>query len=123
MSRAFITGLLIVAYLISFNLYIYLLSNGFLGQSERRLMKEYITGGMVLLSLIDLKTITKSHTHKIFNDIAWVVVLSNFILNIFNHHGLFNSYGAGKFLLFNGLIFANNIIVLICMKRHGFFKD
>lgn len=123
MSRSFITGLLIVAYLVSFNLYIYLLSNGLLGQSERRLMKEYITASMIALCLLDLKYITKNSSHKIFNDIAWACLFSNFILNIFNHHGLFNSNGANMFLWFNGLIFANTIIVLICMKRHGLIND
>lgn len=123
MSRAFLTSLLIVVYLGVFNLYIYLLSNGLLGQSERRLMYLYITGGMTLLCLIDLKTITKNDHHIKFNDIAWLSLFANFILNIINHHGFFNNEGASKFLIFNGLIFANTIIVLICLKRHGFFKN
>ncbi len=94
-----------------------------LGQSERRLMYYYITGGMTLFCWLDLKTITHTPHHVEFNNIAWGAIFANFVLNILNHHGLFNSDGASKFLFFNGLIFANTIIVLICMKRHGFFKD
>lgn len=94
-----------------------------LDPKQRRLMYYYITFSMTAICYIDLKNITKTEHHKTFNDIAWGSLFANFILNIFNHHGFFNSDGDNMFMWFNGLIFANTLIVLICMKRHGFFKN
>lgn len=123
MSRAAISGLLVLIYVIVFNLYIYLLANGFLKVIEARLFYYYLTGAMTLLSWADLKTITKNEYHIQFNTIAFLSLFANFILNILNYHSVFLADAPNMFMIFNGLIFANTIIVLICMKRHGFFKD
>lgn len=122
MNRTLLTIAIILLYLVAFNTYIYLLSNGMLNPKERRLWYYYITATMTLFSWIDLKTITSSYYHNGFNDIAFCALFANFVLNILNHHGIFNSNGASAFLTFNGLFFVLTTMILISGGRHGHFE-
>jgi len=123
MNRAVITAIMISVYVLAFNLYIYMLSHGLLGQSERRLMNYYITATMFCFCWYDLKNMTDTLYHSDFNNIAFSSVLSNYVLNLINHHGLFNETGAQKFLIFNGLIFVITLSILISGIQHGYFKN
>jgi len=123
MSRTAITGIYTAIYMLVFNAYIYLLSHGSLGQSERRLWYYTITALMTIAVYIDLKNITPNVFHRGLNEGAFGSLMANYILNIFNHIGLFLADGARMFLLFNGLVFAITAIVLISGSRHGAFKD
>lgn len=123
MKRPVLSALLVLAYLISFNCYIYLLCNGLLNPKERRLWYYFITAGMTIFSWIDLKTITPNWYHVQFNNIAFSVLCLNYFLNIANHIGLLGSDAPDMFISFNGLIFVVTAMVLIAGSKHDHFKN
>jgi len=99
-----------------------LLANGYLDAKERRVMYYHITTWMCIFCWIDLKTITKSNFHIQFNNTAFSALISNFILNLLNHHEILGSDAPDMFIAFNGLIFVVTVIVLLAAKQHGYFK-
>lgn len=121
MQRSKATGLVIILYVLFFNSYIYLLSNGMLGQSERRLMYYYITGIMTAFCWWDLKTLTSERFHSDFNTVAFSALITNYILNLLNHHGI-DSNPAYNFIIFNGTILVVTLSILLSGWQHGYFK-
>jgi hypothetical protein len=123
MIRVTLTVLLVVIYALLTNAWMYCLANGLLTIKQNRLSFYAITGAMILLSYIDLRTMTDSYLHCKFNDVAFATILANFMINVANHAGIIGGTAPNLLLTFNGLIFANTIIIFTCMKRHGFLKD
>ena len=123
MKRTILSACLVLAYLALFNCYIYLLCNGMLNPTERRLWYYFITAGMTIFSWIDLKTVTTNWYHIQFNNIAFSVLCLNYFLNIANHIGLLGSDAPAMFISFNGLIFVVTLLILLSGGRHGYFKQ
>lgn len=88
---------------------------------QLKLFYNYLTLGMIVFFLIDLKTGFESIWHKQFNLIAILCVIINYIIIILNHHGLLCD-SIGVFWIFNGSVFVTSLMILTSGIHHGIFK-
>lgn len=89
----------------------------YLKQSGVKTLYTLLTMGMVSFYLLDKKAGFINILHKQFNYICLFSVYCNWLLILMIHQLIIKS--PNYFYIFNGLIFANTLIVFICMKRHG----
>lgn len=112
---------IIMAYCVLFSLYVFQLTNPDVPMKQLKLFYNYLNVGMLLFYFIDLKTGFESEWHHQFNTICFMVVILNYVLIIFNHHGLLTD-PINKFWCFNGSVIVTSIVILISGGRHGTFN-
>lgn len=117
-----LSGAVLLLYLIAFNAYIYLLSNSMLSPKQYKLTYNYITAGFFIFTFIDRLMITEASFHSQVNIGCFFALVCNYLLIILTHHQIimFPEY---EFWLFNGLVFATVLPILIFGGKHGLLKD
>jgi len=109
----------LLAFLISYNLYLYKMATVICDPRIMKLWNYYSLGGLLLV-IFFIRAITHIEKQLLLVSKMCILITITIIL-LTNHAILQNPYML--LWIFNGSIFANTIIILICMKRHGFFKD
>jgi len=112
------TGLYICAYVLAVNIWIYLLINGQLTLVENRVSGYAISLFMAICLFIDYK-----YNNNPLIDIAFSVIIINFIINIVNYTGVFGHDAPNMFIGFNGLVFVVTSLILYWGQRHGLFNE
>lgn len=112
----------LIIYCVLFNLYLFQLVNPHVPMKQVKLLYNYLNIGMLLFYFIDLKTGFESGWHEQFNNICFLVVILNYVLIIFSHHGLLTE-PVTMFLCFNGAVIATSLFLLISGGRHDVFND
>ncbi len=109
----------LLTFLISYNLYLYKMAAKVCDLRIMKLWNYYSIGGLLLV-IFFVKPV--GVFEKTINTVAKTVILITILTILLTNHAIItNPY----WLLaeFNGLIFANTLIIFICMKRHGLIND
>jgi|GEM_PF-2977984 len=117
--RVYITIGVLITYVALFNLYMYELD--FIPIKNSKLFYNYITFGMLLFALLDLKCGFVSFMHKQFNLICFICLLINYVIIILTHHTILRDCDP-IFYSFNGAVMAVTIMIGSSIYRHG-YKD
>lgn len=116
--RIYITVGVLLIYSLLFNGYIFELTHQtVLTAGGVRILYTSLTMGMVSFFLMDRFAGYVNYLHKQFSYLCMASVYSNWVLIIMIHLSIIQ--GTICFYLFNGLIFANTLIIFTCMRRHG----
>lgn len=122
MLRTLITLWAIILYTLGFELYIYELTHRFWDEHYVKLFYSYLTLGMTSFYLIDRRKNFSGFYHRQLNTICIWCVIVNYIIIIFNRHGVIGN-AKGMFYWFNGGLLAVTIAVFINGIRTKLFND
>lgn len=112
-------GFALLAFLISYNLYLYKMATVVCDMRIMKLWNYYSIGGLLCVVFFARALTALEKTIKVVAKICILTTILTILLT--NHAIITNPYYL--LFVFNGLIFVNTIIVLICMKRHGLIND
>lgn len=116
--RIFITIGVIIIYVTLFNVYLYELTK--MPIKFSKLFYNYLTLGMLVFAILDLKAGFVNFIHQQFNLICFMCLIINYIIIILTHHVILKNTDP-LFYAFNGGVFAVTIAVLINGIKHDIF--
>ncbi len=119
--RIAICLLALMAYLISFNLYIFNITNPDLLPEQKKLWYCYTTGLILVFYTIDGWNGYKSLLHDAIAKFTMIVVIVNFVVIALTHHG-FVSNPACLFIVYNTIWMLIVGMVLVSSWRNGLLK-
>lgn len=112
-------GLALLAFLISYNLYLYKMAAVVCDMRIMKLWNYYSMAGLLCV-IFFIRALTR--LEKALMTISKICILTTILIILLTNHAIItNPYHL--LIVFNGLIFANTLIILICMKRHGLIND
>lgn len=120
--RTAVTIVVVLVYWLLFNFYISELTHErWLTTAGVKIFYTLLTSGMVVFYLLDKHFRYVSPIHRQYSLVCIGSVFCNWILILLTLCAVFDNAEA-KFYWFNGLMFANTLIISICMKYYGLFN-
>lgn len=117
--RTYITISAIIIYVLLFNLYLYELTK--IPIKNSKLFYNYLTLGMLLFALLDLKAGFVGFMHTQLNLICFSCLIINYIIIILTHHVVLKNTDP-LFYVFNGSVFATTLMIGSSIYRHDYYE-
>lgn len=77
---------------------------------------------MIAVCFLDRLYITEWTVHKQFNILSMLSVLANFVLIILTQHNILTN-AKEMFYIFNSLIIALTLMIIINIHKHGLYQN